>query len=186
MLGVQTRLRLTADQDALVETFLGEVSTLARTAYQRVETGKLPADRKEVYAWATGKGLTAHQANSIAAQVEQWRATDQAGFDYRIESLQLRIVALEGSVKALDARLASPKSATFLSEKVTARLKSQRFQKYRSLCNKRQKLDALLTQRQQSDTSRVFGSRHEATRTVAPSPGREGCLLAPGKVKFHA
>lgn len=27
---------------------------------------------------------------------------------------------------------------------------------------------------------------HEATRTVAPPPGREGCLLAPGKVKFHA
>ena len=27
---------------------------------------------------------------------------------------------------------------------------------------------------------------HEATRTVAPPPGREGCLLAPGKIKFHA
>ena len=135
MLGVQTRLRLTADQDALVETFLGEVSTLARTAYQRVETGKLPADRKEVYAWATGQGLTSHQAQAIAAQVEQWRATDQAVRDHRIESLQLRIVALEDAVKALDARLASPKNATFLSENTLARLKSQRFQKHRSLCN---------------------------------------------------
>ena len=48
MLGVQTRLRLTPDQDALVEAFLGEVSTLARTAYQRVETGTLSADRKAV------------------------------------------------------------------------------------------------------------------------------------------
>ena len=52
MLGLQTRLRLTPDQDALLGAFLGEMSTLARTAYQRVETGKLPADRKAVYAWA--------------------------------------------------------------------------------------------------------------------------------------
>ena len=58
MLGVQTRLRLSPDQDALLGAFLGEVSTLARTAYQRVATGKLAADRKAVYAWATGQGLT--------------------------------------------------------------------------------------------------------------------------------
>ena len=159
MLGIQTRLRLTSDQDALLGAFLGEVSTLARTAYQWVATGKLMSDHKAVYAWATGQGLTAHQANSLAAQVEQWRTTDQAVLDYRIETLQLRLVALEDAVKALDARLASPKNATFLSEKAVDRLKSQRFQKNRSLCNKQQQLDALLAQRQHGDTSRVFGSR---------------------------
>ena len=71
MLGLQTRLRLTPDQDALVAAFLVEVSTLVRTAYQWVKTGKLSADRKAVYAWATGQGLTAHQAKALAAQVEQ-------------------------------------------------------------------------------------------------------------------
>ena len=159
MLGVQTRLRLTPTQDALVESFLGEVSTLARTAYQRVETGKFPADRKAVYAWATAQGLTAHQASSLAVQIEQWRSTDQAVLDHRIGTLQLRMVTLEGAVRALDDRLASPKNATFLSEKAIARLNGKRFQKYRSLCNKRQQLAALLARRQQSDTSRVFGCR---------------------------
>ena len=178
MLGVQTRLRLTPDQDALVEAFLGEVSTLARTAYQRVETGSLAADRKAVYAWATKQGLTAHQARSLAAQVEQWRAADQGVLDHRIESLQLRIVALEDAVKSLDARLASPKNATFLSESTLDRLNSQRFQKYRSLCNKRQQLDALLARRQQGSTSRVFGSRRllaQRHRLNTPdSPWTEG------------
>lgn len=94
MLGLQTRLRLTPDQDALLGAFLGEMSTLARTAYQRVETGKLPADRKAVYAWAAKQGLTAHQAKALSAQVEQWRATEQAVLDYRVESLQLRMIAL--------------------------------------------------------------------------------------------
>ena len=73
-------------------------------------TGKLPADRKAVYAWATGQGLTAHQANSLAFQVEQWRLTDQAVLDHRIELLQLRMVALEDAVKALDGRLTSKTS----------------------------------------------------------------------------
>ena len=50
MLGIQTRLRLPPDQDALLNAFLGEVSTLVRTAYQRVDTGKLAADRQSVYA----------------------------------------------------------------------------------------------------------------------------------------
>ena len=159
MLGVQTRLHLTADQDALLGALLGEVSTLARMAYQRVERGKLAADRKAVYAWATAQGLTSHQAQTLSSQVEQWRATDQAVLDYRIETLKLRIASLADVVKALDARLTSPKNATFLSEKTLARLKSQRFQKHRSLCNKRQQLDALLATRQQGDTSRVFGSR---------------------------
>ena len=159
MLGVQTRLRLTPDQDALVEAFLGEVSTLARTAYQRVETGKLPADRQAVYAWAAGQGMTSHQAQTLSAQVEHWRATNQAGLDHRVETLQLRIVALESAVQALDAQLASPKATAFLSEQTMARLKAQRFQKNRSLCNKQQQLDALLARRQQGDTSRVFGSR---------------------------
>jgi len=159
MLGLQTRLCLTADQDTLLGAFLGEVATLARMAYQRVETGTLSADRKAVYAWAAKQGLTAHQAGSLAAQVEQWRTTDQAVLDHLIETLQLRMVALEGAVKALDDRLASTKVATFLSEKAIARLKSQRFQKNRSLCNKRLQLDALLARRQHGDTARVFGSR---------------------------
>ena len=159
MLGVHARLRLTPDQDASVGAFLGEVSTLARTAYQRVETGRLAADRKAVYAWATRQGLTAHQADSLAAQVEQWLATDQAVLDYRMETLQLRIVALESAVKDLDARLTSPKNTAFLSEKTIARLKAQRFQKHRSLCNQRQQLESLLARRQQGNTSRVFGSR---------------------------
>ena len=159
MLGIQTRLRLTSYQDAQLGTFLGEVSTLARTAYQRVETGRLPADRKAVYAWATGRGLTAHQANSLATQVEQWRSTDQAVLDYQIESIQLRIAALIDAVKALDDRLASPKNDTFLAAKTIAHLKHQRFQKHRSLCNKRQQQDSLLARRQQGDASRVFGSR---------------------------
>ena len=148
MLGLQTRLRLTSDQDALLGVFLGDAATLARTAYQRVATGNLPADRKAVYAWATGQGLTAHQADSLAAQVEQWHATDQAALDHRMETLQLRMVALEDAVKTLDAQLTSPKAATFLSESAIDRLKSQRFQKNRSLCNKRQQLDALFTQQQ--------------------------------------
>ena len=159
MLGLQTRLRLTSDQNTLLGAFLSEVSALARTAYQRVGAGKLPADHKAVYAWATGQGLTSHQAQTLATQLEQYRATDQAVLDHRIETLRLRIVALEDAVKALDARLASPKNATLLSGKALASLKSQRFQKHRSLCNKRQQLDALLTRRQQGDTSRVFGSR---------------------------
>ena len=159
MLGIQTRLRLPPDQDALLNAFLGEVSTLVRTAYQRVDTGKLAADRQSVYAWATGQGLTAHQAQALTAQVEQWRSTDQAVLDHRIESLQLRIAALIVAVKALDDRLASKKNATFLSRKVIARLKSQRFQKHRSLCNKQQQLDSLLAKRAKGDTSRVFGSR---------------------------
>ena len=174
MLGLQTRLRLTPDQDALLGAFLGEMSTLARTAYQRVETGKLPADRKAVYAWAAKQGLTAHQAKALSAQVEQWRATEQAVLDYRVESLQLRMIALEGAVKALDAKLASPKVATFLSENAIDRLKAKRFQKHRSLCNKRQQLNALLARRQQGDTSRVFGSRsllaqrHRLSETGSP------------------
>ena len=159
MLGIQTRLRLPPDQDALLITFLDEVSTLTRTAYQHVATGKLTAERKAIYAWAVGQGLTAHQAQAMTAQVEQWGATDQAVLDHRIETLRLRIVALKDAVKALEARLIAPKNATFLSEKASARLKSQRFQKHRSLCNKRQQLDALLTRRQQGDISRVFGSR---------------------------
>ena len=159
MLGLQARLRLTSAQDALVGSFLAEVSTLARTAYQRIETGNLAADRKAVYAWSTRQGLTAHQAESLAAQVDQWRATDQAGLDHRIETLHLRMVALEDAVNALDARLTSPKNATFLSESAIDRLKSQRFQKHRSLCNKRQQLDALLAKRHQGNTSRVFGGR---------------------------
>ena len=164
MLGLQTRLRLTAEQDALVEAFLGEISNLARTAYQLVKAGKLTADRKTVYAWATGQGLTSHQAGSLAAQVEQWRTTDHAGLEHRIELLQLRIVALEDAVKALDARLTSPKNATFLSEKTIARLKYQRFQKNRGLCSKRQQLASLLSRRQQDNTSRVFGGRRLLTQ----------------------
>ena len=159
MLGLQTRLRLTPNQDTLLEAFLGEVATLARTAYQRVETGKLAAGRKAVYAWAAGQGLTSHQAQTLSAQVEQWRAADQAVLDHRVETLQLRMVALESAVNTLDERLASPKATTFLSEQTLARLKSQRFQKNRSLSNKRQQLAALLARRQQGDTSRVFGSR---------------------------
>ena len=138
--------------------FLVEVSTLVRTAYQWVKTGKLSADRKAVYAWATGQGLTAHQAKALAAQVEQWRTTDQAVLDHRIETLRLRMAALEDAVKSLEAKLSSKKN-TFLSGNTIARLKSQRFQKNRSLCNKRQELDVLLIQRQQGDTARVFGSR---------------------------
>ena len=95
-----------------MDAFLGEVSTLVRTAYQWVKTGKLSADHKAVYAWATGQGLTAHQAKALAAHVEQWRATDQAVLDHRIESIQLRMVALEDAVKALDAQLTSPKATT--------------------------------------------------------------------------
>ena len=159
MLGVQTRLRLTLDQDALLGAFLGEVATLARTAYQRVETGKLAAEGKAIYAWATGQGLTAHQAKALTAQVEQWRTTDQAVLDHRLESLRLRIAALEDAVKALDAKLSSKKTTTFLSATTIARLKFQRFQKNRSLCNKRQQLEGLLTKRAQGDTARVFGSR---------------------------
>lgn len=164
MSGIQTSLRLTPDQNALVDAFLGEMSALARTAYQRVEAGKLPANRKDVYAWATGQGLTAHQAQVMTAQVEQWRVTDQSVLEYRIETLKLRIIVLEDVVKALDTSLASPKNAAFLSEKDIARLKFQRFQKHRNLCNKRQQLESLLTRRQQGDTSRVFGSRHLLTQ----------------------
>ena len=155
MLGVQTRLRLTLDQDFLLGAFLGEVATLARTAYQRVATGKLAAERNAVYAWATGQGLTAHQASSIAARVEQWRATDQAVLDHRIESLQLRLDALEDAVKALDDRQASLKAATFLSEKAIARLKTERFQKNRSLCNKRQQLDSLRAAQARQHVARI-------------------------------
>ena len=86
MLGLQTRLRLTPNQDTLLEAFLGEVATLTRTAYQRVETGKLAADRKAVYAWAAGQGLTSHQAQTLSAQAEQWRAADQAVLDHRVET----------------------------------------------------------------------------------------------------
>ena len=138
-LGIQTRLRLTPAQDALLADTLGIMATLARTAYQRVATGKLAADRKAVYAWATGKGLTAHQANSLATQVEQWRATDQATLKYRLESVRLRIDALERTVKSLDARLHAPskKAKTFLSPTARARLTAIRFQKHRSLVNLR-------------------------------------------------
>lgn len=74
----------------------------------------------------------------------------------------------------MDARLASPKVATFLSENAIDRLKAKRFQKHRSLCNKRQQLNALLARRQQGDTSRVFGSRsllaqrHRLSETGSP------------------
>lgn len=161
MLGIQTRLRLTPAQDALLADTLGIMATLARTAYQRVATEKLAADRKAVYAWATGKGLTAHQANSLATQVEQWRATDQATLKYRLESVRLRIDALERTVKSLDARLNAPskKAKTFLSPTARARLTAIRFQKHRSLVNLRVTLAQLETQQATGQFHRVFGSR---------------------------
>ena len=164
MLGIQTRLLLTPNQDAMLMAFLGEISTLARTAYQRVVAGRLTPDARAVYTWATKQGLTAHQAQIMTAQVEKWRATDQAVLDHRIETLRLRLSVLEDAVKVLDARLASPKSATFIPGNTTARVKSQRFQKNRSLCNKRQQLEALIAHRQKGDTSRVFGSRRLLTQ----------------------
>ena len=55
MLGLQTRLRLTSDQDALLGAFLGDAATLARTAYQRVATkqpGRLrPLRAERVVSW---------------------------------------------------------------------------------------------------------------------------------------
>lgn len=163
MLGVHTRLRLTPDQDALLGALLARFSTLARTAYQRVETGQLEADRQAVYAWATAQGLTSHQALALSAQVEQWRATDRATLEHRIETLRLRIDALEQAVWTLDRRLApgskSKPLAAFLSPKLRARLLATRFQKHRSLCNKRQQLARLETRLAQGQYSRVFGGR---------------------------
>ena len=159
MLGIQTRLRLTPSQDVLLGEFLDEATALARAAYQMVASGKLSDDRKSIYFWATGRGLTAHQANSLIAQLEQWRGNDLATLDHRIESIRFRIAALVDSVKALDIQLTAPKTVKFLSQKTIERLKDKRFQKYRSLCNKRQQLDAMLVELTEGGKSRVFGGR---------------------------
>lgn len=159
MLGAQTRLNLTPDQTALLTDWLETGSRIARTAYQKVCTGKL--DAKKVYSWASQQGLTSHQAKSISYQVDTWQATDQGTLNYRINALKLRVDALERAVTVLDSKLTKAKSA-FATERDKKSLpywQQSRFYKHRSLCNKKEEITRLEAELKQGQFHRVFGGK---------------------------